>query len=159
MTLPTEIQLEIFRYALIAEPPQIHRDDGILHNLLDISNSHIQGLVEDLVFHTATMTADWDERLHLGVAFGRFLQYHDRIHGSAKRHLIHVKVVDRPTKEPSDEEFENPVLPSGDEDWEIWAEATGVSVQVEGGGTLYPAYWPFFPSSCWWSLSQISENR
>lgn len=120
-----------------------------MHDLLDISNSHIHSLLEDLVFHTAPIMIGWNESSGLERVFGPVLRYHDMIHGNAKRHLIHVKVVDRPLKEPPDENG-MPALPLGDGRWVEWAERSGVSVAVEGGGTLYPPFWPRFERSlCW----------
>lgn len=95
MALPTELQLEILRYALIADPPQLDCLGDLGHPLLDISNSHIHDMVEDTIFHATTVAIPHKNMMSLCFELDSFFEYHDRVHGKAKRRLIHLVVVDQ----------------------------------------------------------------
>ena len=136
MTIPTEIQLEIVRYAIIADPPRLDHFGELSHPLLlNTSDFHIHSLVEDLIFHASAIIIPYvSEYWPPSEAIDEldlFLEYHDRIHGKAKRHLIHLTVVDRPTQERNEEES---VLFYMDMEWIDVAQAVGLHIEIENQG-------------------------
>ena len=110
-SLPTELQLQILRWAVIADPPYIDDSGRLQHNLLKPQLNWLRTEVLDVIFHSAPLSIsfdnieEWRDTLKLSSWAESFFEFHDRSHGKDKRSGTRLEVeydVDRELLEYGD---------------------------------------------------------
>ena len=122
LSLPTEIKLEILRYAFIASPPWLDKLGRMCHPLLDYEFRHFRAEILDVFFHTVPLWIPFVS--HLDNEVPEFLSFHDKIHGRHKRGLMRLKVNSRWSS------WDVSTLKWVKQAWRKWGEAEGVRVDI-----------------------------